>query len=311
MKPENMLFIDMKKYLSLLILLVITTSCFDRPRPSKVTLVTPESINAKKKLREQERAAELAKLEAQRIAVEAQRLRLFEMNKKKAWVKIITDANSSFEPIKPILSKKCFDCHDSNRRLPLYGRILRRINPVYKHQRDGLKVLDFKDVFPLTVKGKARPSQISLLKAIKNSVIDRTMPIRSYTIVYRSRKVFASDEEKILNWVNPIIAQIENYKEKFEPAIDDGSFKYKAKKIFENKCFRCHANGAHKGRFGDMEKMKELVMSKYVNLETPSNSLLHTVIASGDMPPSSRDALTDEELSFVLEWLKEEAINQK
>jgi cytochrome c5 len=305
-----MVLIGMNKYFSLLILLVVTTSCFDRPNPSKVTLVTPESTKAKKKLRAQQRAAELAKQEALRIAIEAEKVRLFEINKEKAWGKIVVDANSSFEPIKPILSRKCFDCHDSNRKLPLYGRILRRINPVYKHQRDGLKVLDFKDVFPLTVKGKARPSQISLLQAIKNSVIDRTMPIRSYTIVYRSRKVFASDEEKILNWVNPIITQIENYKEKFEPAIDDGSFKFKAQKVFENKCFRCHANGAHKGRFGDMEKMKELVLSKYVNLETPSKSLLHTIIASGDMPPSSRDALTDEELSFVLEWLKEEATNQ-
>ena len=101
---------------------------------------------------------------------EVERKRLFIIEKKKAWSNIVSEAVVSFKNIESVMQKKCFDCHDKNTKTPIDGRIVPRINPVYHHQQDGIKALDFSQKFPLLAKGN--PSQISLLKAIKNEVID-------------------------------------------------------------------------------------------------------------------------------------------
>lgn len=237
------------------------------------------------------------KMEKSRQA-EAERLAFLE-DKRKSMEEIIVEANASFEEIKPIIQKKCFDCHDTNTRLKFYARILPRLNPLYKHQVEGLKAIDFVDTFPLKAQGA--PPQLALLKSIRNQVIDRTMPLKSYRLVYRNRRVFNSDEEKILAWTDPLIHKLEEYNEKFENPANDPALL--ARTTLELKCFRCHANGNDKGGFGDMEDTKKLLASKYVNFKNPENSALFTIADKGQMPPNKREALTEKELFDLKEWL--------
>ena len=42
------------------------------------------------------------------------------------------------------------------------------------------------------------------------------MPLKAYTIVYRSRTVNAKDQELILAWVDPIIQKIEEFERQFD-----------------------------------------------------------------------------------------------
>lgn len=238
----------------------------------------------------------LAKEEALR-AKEIARLE-FLKEKKITMEGIVRDAKESFEHIKPLIDRKCFDCHDANTRLPLYGRIFPGINPVHKHQVDGLKALDFSQTYPLKAQGN--PPQLSLLKSIRNSVIERSMPLKSYRTIYRSRKITDEDQEKILAWVDPLIQRLEEYEAKYE-SLEIGAAA--APKIMEMKCFRCHANGNSKGGFGDMENKAKLLAGKFVNLADPLNSKLLTSVMSGEMPPNQRDALTEEELFSLREWL--------
>jgi hypothetical protein len=233
------------------------------------------------------------------LRVQEELRRQFLMEKKKAMEAIIRDARKSFEDIRPIIKRKCFDCHDANTKLRLYARIFPRVNPLFKHQQDGLKALDFSDTYPLKALGN--PPQLSLLKSIRNSVIDRTMPLKSYRLVYRSRAITDEDQEKILSWVDPLIQKIEDYEAKYETISEDISLQ--ARKIFEQKCFRCHANGNSKGGFGEMEKTDELLRSKYVYPQDPAQSDLYTICASGEMPPNKRDALTINELMIIQDWL--------
>lgn len=221
-------------------------------------------------------------------AKEVARLQFLE-EKKLTMELILTDAKESFESIRPIIERKCFDCHDANTRLPLYGRIFPGINPVHKHQVDGLKALDFSGTFPLKANGN--PPQLSLLKSIRNSVIDRTMPLKSYRTIYRARRIMDQDEVSILAWVDPLIQRLEDYEEKFE-AQDTGVAA--APKILEMKCFRCHANGNSKGGFGDMQDKQKLLAH---------SSKILTSVESGEMPPNDRDALTPDELFSLREWL--------
>ncbi len=78
-------------------------------------------------------------------------------------------------------------------------------------------------------------------------------------------------------------------------------------RVFSAKCFRCHANGVSKGGFGGMHDLEAMANSKFVDLETPDFSELYMVSESGEMPPSSRDRLTSEEVQTILEWIRAEA----
>lgn len=223
--------------------------------------------------------------------------------KKREWETIVREAKESFDDIRPLLVKKCFDCHDANTKLPLYARVFPNINPLTKHQADGLKALDFSEKFPLKAQGN--PSQLSLLNAFRSSVQDKTMPIASYTAVYRSSKITPEDQELIFAWIDPLVEKIQSYHERYSDNVLTGP------QILEQKCFRCHANGVKKGGFGEMENTEKLFKGKFVDLEDPSQSILYTISHDGEMPPNPREALTQEELIIFREWLEQEAPKYK
>ncbi len=230
--------------------------------------------------------------------IEAQKK--LEEQKRKDWEKIVLQAKENFQDIRPIIKKKCFSCHDSNTKLPFYGKIFPKINIVYKHQRDGLRALDFKNIFPLKARGES--SQLSLLRAIRSATLEKTMPLKSYLLFYPNRKIKKQDEVDILNWVEPLINEVQLFEDKY---LVGNSLRSKAIRVFRNRCFRCHANGVRKGGFGSMENIKELIKSKYINKDFPEKSEIYTISLSGEMPPSKTEQLSEEELNVILDWLSE------
>lgn len=229
---------------------------------------------------------------------------LEEINKQKEdeWQQILTHAKQDFEPLREIFSKKCFDCHNSNRDLPFYGKIFKKINPVTKHQVSGLKALDMAKIFPLKAKGD--PSQIALLKAIKSSVIDRTMPLSSYTFVYPSRKLNNDDQDEIVIWVESLIDEIERFETKYINIFSKNDIRAKGKRLISNKCLRCHGNGVAKGGLGGMEDFDTFSKNKkYINLSIPEESYIYKISASQEMPIDKRDALTTEELQVLADYI--------
>lgn len=238
---------------------------------------------------------------ADAIRAQEESRRQFLLEKKMALATIEKDARETFEDVKPLFMNKCFDCHDANTKLRFYARVFPNVNPLFKHQENGLKALDFSGTYPLKAQGN--PPQLSLLKSIRNVVMDRSMPLKSYRFVYRSKAINDEDEEKILAWVDPLIQRLEDYESKYEQTSDD--ITAEAHKILEQKCFRCHANGNAKGGFGEMEQTEKLLAGKYVNSTDPVKSKLYTITVSGEMPPNSRDSLSDKELFTLQEWLIE------
>ena len=228
------------------------------------------------------------------------RKQLLLIEKKAAWERIVIEANDSFQDIEATIERKCFACHDANTKTPIYGRILRSRNPVYQHQRDGLLALDFSKKFPFVAKGN--PPQLSLLKAIKNEVMDRSMPIKAYTTFFRNKKITDSDEERILAWVDPLIDQIQAFDERFQES--DLTLDQQVNKIFEAKCFRCHANGNDRGGFGDMQDRQLLLKSRYLDLKNPFQSAIFKLSVNKKMPPNPRDSMTDGEILIFSEWIE-------
>jgi nitrate/TMAO reductase-like tetraheme cytochrome c subunit len=190
--------------------------------------------------------------------------KLKSVQKEIEFVKINEEAKRSFESVREILSNKCMNCHDGNFKLPLYGRILKKINPVYAHQKDGLKAFDFGSGFPFRAQGA--PPQLSILKSIKNSLIEKTMPIKSFTAIYPSKKVNDSEREILLTWLDTVIDNFETFEKVYN--LNDQNSTSQAKQILELKCFRCHARGNEKGNFGGMENFEDLLNGKYVNIDS-------------------------------------------
>lgn len=229
-----------------------------------------------------------------------QKLKSLEEEKRLEWDKIIIDAKLEFEPLREMVAKKCFDCHNSNRELPFYGRVFTKVNPVTKHQVEGLKALDMAEIFPLKANGE--PSQISLLKAIRSSVLDRTMPLKSYTFFYPRKKINDQDEQRFLDWIDPLIENIENFEQKYEDLYGQNDIQSRGAKLIDNKCMRCHGNGNQRGGFGGMENLKNL-SEKYINFDEAEKSLIYKVSQNGSMPTDPRERLNDQELQLFIDYI--------
>ncbi len=227
----------------------------------------------------------------------------FELEKRLTWDEINLNAKKSFEEIRPLFDQKCMNCHNVNFKLPLYGRIIGKINPVKKHQVDGLKSLEYSEGFPFKANGN--PPQIALLKSIRSAFIEKTMPLKSFTSVYPSKKINGEDEQVVLNWIEPLIEKLEKYDLKYNTV--DTSIPGKAQKVLELKCFRCHANGNNRGRFGGMENTTELLKGQYIDLAAIDKSKLYESMVTGEMPPSRLEALSNEDINNVRSWLELEA----
>lgn len=269
----------MKLYLILLIFLMACGNPFGKKGPLKFQTIPDDAATQRR------RASE---------ALER------ENAQKKAWSDIEIFANNSFKEVRPIFEKKCISCHDSTFKLPFYGRIFRRKNPITKHQIDGIKALDYANNFPLKAQGN--PSQLVLLKSIKHSVVERTMPLKIYTAFYPKRKISDKDEEKIIAWIDPLIERLEEYERKY--TVLDQSIQGRTVKLFEQKCFQCHANGNARGSFGGMQDTASLIKSKYVDLNDPMKSVLYVVSENKEMPPNQNEALNAEELTLLQDWLE-------
>lgn len=278
----------MMKMLSLLLVLIMTVSCLEKKEKGALFLT--------------DKSEETNTFVSNPIVDELERrIRLLE-EKDLEWKEIQGEALESFEGIKKIVRKKCYDCHDSDTKLPFYGRPLPSINPVNRHQVEGLEALDMAAKFPLSSKGSN--NQLALLAAFRNSVVEKSMPLKSYLLVYPFRRIKKKDQKKLLAWIDPLVERIKGFEEKYAEVIIDPSPQGMAKRVFSGKCFRCHANGISKGGFGGMEDMEALKNSKYVDLDNPTNSELYTISLSQEMPPNKKEALTEEELQTVLTWIQ-------
>jgi len=280
-------------------ILFIISGCLERQNPSVVNYSTSA---LRKQAQNDRKAATARKVKQERLRVIAK--------KKSTWKKITVEAIDSSQDIASIMKQKCSDCHDQRVKLPLYGRILRRYNPIYKHQKDGLAA-----IFPLKTSDGYKPEksveiktsateQISFFIALRESVVRRRMPLRSYTALNRGRRVFDNDEKAIVAWVDPLIEKLTDFSKEYETDIDDGSVAFKVGQVFKNKCYRCHANANQRGNFGGMEDLDKLILTKYINRDEPESSGLYQEVLSGEMPISASERLTEEELSYVLEWIK-------
>lgn len=244
-------------------------------------------------------SVEATKQKQQSLLQEELKRKQFREEKIQVEKNLLNEAKSSFNSVKDLFDQKCMNCHDGNFKLPLYGRIFPGINPVHKHQVDGLKALDYADGFPFKAQGN--PLQLALLKSIKNSFATKTMPLKSFTAIYPKKKINSEDQMRINKWIDPLIQQFEDFEVRYNSV--DLDLSAKAQKVLELKCFRCHANGNDKGNFGGMESVPLLVEKNYLKPGNPEESKIYQSIRDLSMPPNKLDALTTDEIYAIRDYI--------
>jgi len=98
--------------------------------------------------------------------------------------------------VQGILKTSCYDCHSNNTDYPWYAHIQPGGWWLASHIREGKEELNFNEFGNYTSR-----RQQSKLKAISNSIKDRTMPISSYTLIHRNAKLSRAQQELVLGWI--------------------------------------------------------------------------------------------------------------
>ena len=99
--------------------------------------------------------------------------------------------------VKAILKNACYDCHSDNTRYPWYSNIQPGAWFMSSHISNGRKELNFNRFGEYSVRRQA-----SKLKAIANSINDKSMPLWSYTLVHRDAMLSGDQAKIISNWIS-------------------------------------------------------------------------------------------------------------
>jgi len=102
--------------------------------------------------------------------------------------------------IEPILSKKCFACHNSTYDIkPLYREwpIVKEV--IDKHVGEGRSALDFAFSFPFK-KSESVGANVSILKNMASDVAGKQMPPRYFTAIPWYKDLTWVEREAIVNW---------------------------------------------------------------------------------------------------------------
>ncbi|POY36432.1 cytochrome C [Solitalea longa] len=100
------------------------------------------------------------------------------------------------ENVQVVLKNACYDCHSNNTNYQWYATI----QPVgwwlASHIKKGKADLNFNEFG-----NYSKRKQQSKLKAIANSVKDKTMPLPAYALIHKNAKLSKEDKILLLNWV--------------------------------------------------------------------------------------------------------------
>lgn len=100
-----------------------------------------------------------------------------------------TNINTIPEDVKADLKVACYDCHSNQTEYPWYSNIQPIAWWMNKHIKNGKQKLNFDDV----IKQKR-------YKDIVETIEEKEMPLKSYTIIHHDANLDAAQKERIIAW---------------------------------------------------------------------------------------------------------------
>ncbi|MFA5426597.1 MAG: heme-binding domain-containing protein [Sulfurimonas sp.] len=119
--------------------------------------------------------------------------------------------NSSYlADIKPILEKKCFDCHSNATKFPWYYKI-----PGFKQMIDydikkAKRHIDMSKDFPFI----SHNTPLKDLNSLREIIIENDMPPLRYVIAHWDSRLTKSEREAIVKWSDESISKLREFRYK-------------------------------------------------------------------------------------------------
>jgi uncharacterized membrane protein len=101
------------------------------------------------------------------------------------------------ENIQQIIINACVDCHSNNTRYPWYDRIAPVSWMVSKHIKKGKKELNFSKWGEMD-----KYDKITALEDIRQELEQKTMPLKSYTLMHKKARLSDDDRAAMLTWID-------------------------------------------------------------------------------------------------------------
>lgn len=97
--------------------------------------------------------------------------------------------------VRKVLAESCYDCHSNQTTYPWYAEV----QPVgwwlENHVESGRRKLNFAEFAAYPVR-----KQMKELKAVREKVRDRKMPLASYTLIHRNAKLTEAQLAALCRW---------------------------------------------------------------------------------------------------------------
>lgn len=118
-----------------------------------------------------------------------------ERNAGSAGTNAITHIYTVPQPITAMLKKACLDCHSNRTEYPWYSNIQPFARFMENHIILGKEELNFDEFGTYPIK-----KQYNKLRSIESQLKDRTMPLKTYTLIHRDARLTKEEVTLLINW---------------------------------------------------------------------------------------------------------------
>lgn len=106
--------------------------------------------------------------------------------------------NKSYQDVRPILERSCFDCHSSLTDFPWYHSLPLIGGMLDSHVKEGREHLDLTNDFPFGGHG----GQVDHLNEIKEQIEEGEMPLWSYRLMHWGTAVEGERRDSLFAWID-------------------------------------------------------------------------------------------------------------
>jgi hypothetical protein len=124
-------------------------------------------------------------------------------NQSKEFSKDISTIEKITPDVKNILQSSCYDCHSNNSNYPIYASIQPIAWWLQHHIDEGKEELNFSEFA-----GYSPRRRFHKLEEIKEQIVEKEMPLYSYTIVHTQAKLSEQQKSILIKWVNSTMAKM-------------------------------------------------------------------------------------------------------
>ncbi len=105
--------------------------------------------------------------------------------------------------VRRILEKACYDCHSNQTRYPWYAEVQPFGWFLADHIKEGKRYLNFSEIGALSNKRQANKIQ-----AIIDEASDRSMPLKSYTLIHPDALLSSAEIKTLSDWAEPLLEKL-------------------------------------------------------------------------------------------------------